>query len=357
MGKDSKISWTNHTFNPYWGCTKIAAGCKHCYAETLANRFGLAWGGQNLRLFGDKHWRDPLKWDREAKASGARARVFCGSMCDVGELREGKAGEAMDEARRRLWKLIEATPNLDWLLLTKRPYNLGQVLPWKEPRENVWVGATVCTQADADKNIPELLQIPAEVRFLSCEPLLEELDLSEWIEYLDHCDACQAENQMQDDDRCPKCGKEGTLTSTVGYAEAERYRNHERWNPDNPAGVADVDGKNPMIRWCIVGGESGPHARPCRVEWIRSLVRQCREDGVPAWVKQLGTEAGFGYLDRVGQRTFDETYSRRCGFWPPDPEGEEHAWILRMKDRAGADLAEWPEDLRVREMPADQQKG
>lgn len=243
MGKDSKISWTNHTFNPWWGCTKVAAGCKNCYAETLATRFGWGWGEfVPRRLFADKHWNEPLKWNREAEKAGVRARVFCGSMCDVFEDRE-----ELSDSRVRLWKLIEATPWLDWLLLTKRPENARRMLPTIQiggeelPRfNNVWLGATVCTQEDADKNIPELLQIPAAVRFLSMEPLLEDVRIHPGV-----------------------LGCVGHIAESFG---------------------------NPLIHWIIVGCESGPHARPCSVGWIYSEVRQCLETNVPCWVKQMAVD-------------------------------------------------------------------
>ena len=180
MGKDSKISWTNHTFSPWWGCAKVATGCANCYAEGLAARFGTQWGPRaDRRFFGDKHWAEPLKWNRAAEKAGVRARVFCSSMADVFEDRRD-----LDDQRVRLWKLIEATPALDWLLLTKRPQNILSMLPptWvASPRANVWMGTTVCTQPDAEKNIIWLLRTPAAVHFLSCEPLLESLDLSKWM--------------------------------------------------------------------------------------------------------------------------------------------------------------------------------
>src|SRR5258707_547906 len=126
MSQQSAIEWTDHTYNPWWGCTKISAGCDHCYADTLSTRYGHdVWGPDApRRFFGDKHWAEPIKWDRDAAAAGVRRRVFCGSMCDWAEGRHDQA-----EARTRLFALIEATPNLDWQLLTKRPGAIPHLVP------------------------------------------------------------------------------------------------------------------------------------------------------------------------------------------------------------------------------------
>src|SRR5690606_14674702 len=129
MAKDSKIEWTHHTFNPWWGCAKVSPACKYCYAETWAKRIGShVWGASApSRFFTDKHWQDPLRWDAEAAERGERRRVFCASMADVFERRK-----ELNEPRERLWKLIEETPHLDWLLLTKRPQNIALMAPWGE---------------------------------------------------------------------------------------------------------------------------------------------------------------------------------------------------------------------------------
>lgn len=118
MGKNSRIEWTDHTFNPWWGCTKVSEACKNCYAEAWSKRVGQqVWGPQaERRFFGERHWLEPLKWNADAAAHGKRLRVFCASMADVFEDRR-----SLDPWRSKLWELIEATPQLDWLLLTKRP--------------------------------------------------------------------------------------------------------------------------------------------------------------------------------------------------------------------------------------------
>jgi len=126
MAKDSAIEWTHHTFNPWWGCTKVSPGCKYCYAETWAKRVGQdIWGSRAPRRdLSEAYWRQPLAWNAEALSTGTRARVFCASMADVFEDRRD-----LDGKRERLWALIEATPKLDWLLLTKRPEAIGAALP------------------------------------------------------------------------------------------------------------------------------------------------------------------------------------------------------------------------------------
>jgi protein gp37 len=224
MGKDSKIEWTTHTFNPWWGCTKVSEACKHCYAESWAKRVGKdVWGPSvERRMFGDDHWRQPLRWNSEAAKAEHRPRVFCASMADVFEERS-----ELDATRLRLWDLIEATPHLDWLLLTKRPQNVLERTRWgSDWPTNVWIGTTVELQKRADELLPELARIPAKVRFISAEPLLGPIDLSPWL--------------------------------------------------------------GSSVDWVITGGESGPKARPASPNWFRSLMIQCMERDVPFHFKQWG---------------------------------------------------------------------
>lgn len=226
MAKDSAIEWTHHTFNPWWGCTKVSPGCKHCYAEAFARRIGRDnWGARaTRRFFGDAHWREPLKWNAEAARAGVRRRVFCASMADVFEARHDLVPH-----RERLWRLVGETPALDWLLLTKRPERVLAAVPWgKKWPANVWVGVTAENQRWAQKRIPILLDFPAAVRFLSCEPLLGPLDLRQWLN-----------------------------------------------------GSRRVD-------WVIAGGESGHGARPMNPEWARHIRNQCLAAGVPFHFKQWG---------------------------------------------------------------------
>ena len=251
--ENSKISWTDHTFNPWWGCVHVSPGCDHCYAETWANRYnpGL-WGVDGTRrLFGDNHWNAPVKWNAAAEKAGVRARVFCASMADVFESRDD-----VFEARLRLWELIHRTPWLDWMLLTKRPENIMARLPhgWSDdPMPNVWLGTTCENQEQADKRIPELLKVPAAVRFLSCEPLLGPVNLDFWI------DAYWNPNIR---DLITK-RKEGSWVQVESPAEQ-------------------------ALHWVICGGESGHGARPMKPDWARSLRDQCQAAGVAYHFKQWG---------------------------------------------------------------------
>lgn len=173
MGEKTGIQWTDHTFNIAWGCTKVGPPCDHCYAEVWAKRVGFSnlWGpNADRRTFGDKHWNEPLKWDRSAAAAGVRRRVFCSSMADVFDNHPKMMSE-----RVRLWELILATPHLDWLVLTKRVGNITRMIPmrWQSRLpNNVWIGISVGLQPEADRDIGRLREIPAAVRFISFEPML-----------------------------------------------------------------------------------------------------------------------------------------------------------------------------------------
>lgn len=232
MGADTKIEWCRHTFNPWVGCSKVSCACDFCYAEAWAKRIGQPelWGTLRRRTTAS-YWRQPLKWDRAAAAAGERHRVFCASLADVFD------NQVPTEWRNDLWELIGRTPNLDWLLLTKRPQNIAKMLPdmdkvigvkwpdfWSWPWPNVWLGTTVENQEEAKRRIPHLKATPAQVHFLSCEPLLEDL------------------------------------------------------------GELDLAG----IDWVICGGESGAKARPMHPGWARSLREQCAAAGVAFFFKQWG---------------------------------------------------------------------
>lgn len=173
MGELSKIQWTDHTFNPWWGCARVSPGCEHCYAETFSKRVGQKiWGVQaERRFFGDKHWAEPVKWNAAAAKAQKRARVFCASMADVFEDRPD-----LVEWRGRLWRLILETPWLDWQLLTKRPENITRLAPgwFSGAPDNVWIGTTIEDRKRLDR-IEHLRRQIASVLFLSLEPLLEDL--------------------------------------------------------------------------------------------------------------------------------------------------------------------------------------
>lgn len=334
----TKIEWTatvrpdgtatpGYTFNPWRGCTKVSAGCANCYAETMSKRnpgvLGI-WGPNGTRVIASESgWREPLKWDRAAATAGERRRVFCASMADVFEDWRGpltgslpswsvlhghpEGGSlsgsklSLDLVRQRLGATIQATPNLDWLLLTKRPENLArfgeEMFGWDVLRHgfppNVWLGVSVEDQARADERIPLLLQAPATVRFLSVEPLLGSVDLT-------------------------RAGFDGRYI-TNPLTGAVPYR------PDLEA--------RPGIDWVIIGGESGPGARPCDAGWIHEIVSSCRDAGVPCFVKQLGS------------RPYSAVRFSAKG-------SDRHVEPIPLRDRKGGDPSEWPASLRVRQFPS-----
>lgn len=250
MAENTKIEWSHHTFNPVVGCQKVGPGCDNCYAEGWSKRSGLVkWGaGEPRRITSDTYWRQPLKWDRAAAALGERHRVFCASLADVFD-NAWPAG-----VRERLFDLIRSTPNLDWLLLTKRPGNIARMLPpdWGAGYPNVWLGCTIVNQVEADRDVPKLLSVRSRVHFLSCEPLLGPLVLR---------------GVSPDGQRCWNW-----LTGVTGTM-----------HPDGPDFYV-----GPKIHWVICGGESGPWARPMHPDWARSLRDQCQAAGVPFLFKQWG---------------------------------------------------------------------
>lgn len=368
MGVNTKIEWCDFTFNCWRGCQKVAPGCYNCYAEAQSKRnpgtLGI-WGPNGTRVVASEAmWREPVNWNRKAEqlrgefaelraernslmfaGKPPRPRVFCASLADVFEdwdgqckmsdgrwanncytsgildrftgvsLAKGKSATTLNDVRARLFKLIDATPHLDWLLLTKRPENVRQMWPsadcvvyhdgdelrtvgidgvdrrgaLRAHRSNVWLGTSIACQDDADRNIPLLLQCRdlSPVLFLSIEPLVGPVMLHHWID------------------------ESGMFHHSQGV---------------------DVD-------WVIVGGESGPNARPCRVEWIRDIVRQCQEVGVPCFVKQLGSNVIHS----------EQEAASVAGMWDAS---QQHFRPL-LTDPKGGDPSEWPEDLRVREVPCD----
>jgi protein gp37 len=265
MAENSKIEWTDHTFNPWIGCTKVHAGCTHCYAEAMmGHRYGKAkWGVDGTRnRTSEAYWRKPLQWNRAAEKTGRPALVFCASLADVFEDRED-----LVEHRRDLFAMVDQTPHLIWLMLTKRPENIHSMWPKQLPddggcghvRRNVWIGTSPCNQETADKSIRELIKCSdlCGGLFLSCEPLLGEIDLNlPWIRHPD-----------------------GTVEKTSA------------------------------IDWVIVGGESGHDARPMNPNWIGGIGRQCIEAGVPFFFKQWGEWAPWKEDEGPAPN------GRPCGFW------------------------------------------
>lgn len=314
MSTKTNIEWTLHTGGPWLGCTEVSPGCAKCYARELAQQrlehifrkayksAGFAdwetrpvWGDKAPRVLTKGFWKDALAWNRAAEKKGERCLVFPSMIDWLDDMPAGiidQDGDWLDknEVLARFLSVIHDTPNLIWQLLTKRPENwraqiddafdhlmeagipgnewLGEWLDGKAP-ENVWVGASVEDQPRA-KRIQALSQIPAIVRFLSCEPLLGAIDL--------------------------------------------RYA---AFNGSDSFSGSLKD----AVNWVIVGGESGPGARPCNVEWIRDIVAQCKATGVPVFVKQLGAHPVIGGIE------------------------------LPLSDKKGGDTSEWVDDLRVREFP------
>lgn len=368
MGEKTGIAWTDYTFNPWTGCAKVSPGCANCYAEGLAERFPGSFGGwgvgQPRKRTSAGNWRQPLKWNKIAAQAGVRRKVFCASLGDWLD------PEVPVEWLADLLALICATPSLDWQLLTKRPelwmdrmelayayiaahctrYTFKvqqQVAQWMRgnPLPNVWIGCTVEDQRRADERIPALLAIPARVRFLSMEPLLEAVDLGSWLGDYD-CHACNCRFwsdglssldvtsvgfRCDEDCRvgdgscncgveiCPHCqtdNGDGNSDATVGL----RSESDEEYHPTG-------------IQWVIVGGESGPSARPFNLHWARSIVRQCKYAGVSVFVKQMGDKPQI-----IDKPCYDPLCN--CG-----------TALLQFKAHHGADPAEWPEDLRVQEFP------
>jgi len=252
MGKNSSIEWCDHTFNPWIGCTKVSPACDGCYAEAMMDlRYGrVKWGGERSRT-SPANWRTPIKWNKDAAAAGTRPRVFCASLADVFD------NQVPPEWRADLFELIRITPNLTWLLLTKRPQNIVKMVRSSGaiagngtrylPR-NAALGTTIEDQPRADINVPALLDAKVQCGplfvFVSCEPLLGPIDLSSWP------------------DRC--------YLRTMG---------------------SDGAAVRPGIDLVIAGGETdqgGHKARPSHPDWFRSLRDQCGDTGTAFHFKQWG---------------------------------------------------------------------
>jgi protein gp37 len=266
MAANSKIEWTDHTFNPWIGCTKVSPGCANCYAESENNRRKWAvegWGrGKPRHRTSQSNWDKVYSWNAQAKNAVERPRVFCASLADWLD------NEVPITWLADLLLLIDQTPNLDWLLLTKRPENFEPrmqaifdsgiadcrvIVPdlWlnhRRPPENVWFGVSVEVQQRANERIPELLKIPARLRWLSCEPLLGPLNLEQvYSSY-------------------------GTIYDVLyGYE----------------MGMGGGFQAN-KIDWVVAGGESGPNARGLDSIWVRSLRDQCKRNKTPFFFKQWG---------------------------------------------------------------------
>lgn len=325
MGKDTAISWTDHTFSPWWGCEKISPACKLCYADTWSKRVGytgqprpsgravlpVLWGpGSERRMFGEKHWAEPLKWNRDAQIAGKPALVFSASMGDVAEARP-----ELVAPRARLVDLVERTPWLTWQLLTKRPENIGVLFSrWVAQGwpPNVWMGVTAEDQAHADLRVPVLLQCGARTLFVSHEPALEVVRWKPW--WLGQGYGAIA----------------GQCVTIDG----------DSWHGDNTASCTACGHGMPRLSWIIVGGESGGGARDFDIACARSTIQAGRQTGTAVFVKQLGVrpiERRFHKAGPAGQ--------------PLGHQGSIDVERIKVTDKHGANRDEWPHDLDVREFP------
>jgi protein gp37 len=246
MGENSRIEWTDHTFNPWFGCQKVSPGCDHCYAEAMMDhRYGkVQWGphGERKRTSA-ANWKKPLQWARAARATGKRPRVFCASLADVFD------NQVPPAWRFDLFALIECTPELDWLLLTKRPENIRKMAPifWQQPvLTNVWLGTTCEDQEHYLRRFHFISEIPVPVRFISYEPALGPL--------------------------------------AIGLAPPVRA-------PD----------------WIICGGESGRGARLMEPWWARNVRDDCELSGIAFFMKQMTAKAPIP--DDLMVRQFPERVS------------------------------------------------
>lgn len=422
MSENTNIEWCTHTFNAWWGCTKVHTGCANCYAEATDARWGGDhWGKDASRRMILGEWGKPAKWNREAEAAGTPATVFASSMCDVFEAFDGAVVNQQDQRlyierpgrlinaeiarnlitttdtgdpvtlaylRSKLWPIIESTPWLRWLLLTKRPENIMGMVPesWREAwPAHVWTGTSPVNQKTADECIPHLLKVPGK-HFLSVEPMVGPVNVSGWpdegIDYTpDSFDASawpgwvssrvllelrrfwtdghrSIKNYWENakSNRAPAFGAIMGMTARQWLCAADspeavvRGRFVHAWNNmgrlisdrgeyvvafgrgrDYSHRFLGADGQyRHKINWVICGGESGAGKtiRPFDLAWARSLRDQCRAAGVPFFMKQLG--------------------AKPCNLPLHIGDGSGRGGLLNKK---GGDPAEWPEDLRVRQFP------
>lgn len=289
MAVNSSIEWCDSTFNPWIGCTRVSPACDDCYAarSTPARTLGVAWGaGQERRRTGAANWKQPGQWQRQAAEfqaeHGRRRRVFCASLADWLD------NEAPVEWLVDLLQLIHDTPDLDWLLLSKRIGNwssriseamgyldsqgpaattlrrwLCQWLDGDAAPRNAWLGITVANQAEADRDVPKLMDAPTVVRFLSIEPMLGAIDIRKFVWPVHPWWPA----------------KFNSLEEAVAAGAAVTYKRQ--------ALVSSAWAKS-MVKWVICGGESGHKARPMHPDWARGLRDQCAAAGVPFLFKQWG---------------------------------------------------------------------
>jgi protein gp37 len=309
VGDVTKIEWADHTFNSWIGCSKISPACDHCYADALmgtAGRYGRAtWGGPGIgegtrTRTSPANWAKARKWNREAAKSGKPVFVFCASLADVFD------NAVPVEWRRDLFELIRATPHLTWLLLTKRPGNIVKLFDeatTEVQRENsggfrvAWprnaaIGCTIANQEEADRDIPKLLAAKAALNpafaFMSMEPLLGPVNLRQWLgDYGCGCGWGGSNTLMY----CNECGWRGVGHETgncgrCGAALSDYYACPKCDGHDGDGGSFGPN--STWLDWVIVGGESGPNARPMDLDWARDLRDQAEAAGVVFNFKQVG---------------------------------------------------------------------
>lgn len=319
----SAIQWTDETWNWLVGCSRTSPGCANCYAADAAKSARLQQFPQYQAV---KEWDGTVQFvesqlDKPLKRRKP-TRYFTCSMSDVFH------ENVSDEWRDRAFAVMALTPWHTYQVLTKRPDRMleymrsldlrrlaryatpfasiaGVSQDWKLPLPNVWLGTTVENQAMADKRIPLLLQTPAVIRFLSCEPLLEEVSIEHWLHL----------------PPCPQHPNE--VAAGWGHLPCDCHSHIERVG---------------KINWLIAGGESGPKARECRIDWLRSLASQCQAANVPVFVKQLGSKAVDVSQYKPHYRSNNRDYNRQIR--------------MKLANSKGGDISEWPEDLRIREFPA-----
>ena len=316
MGDRSAIEWTDATWNPVTGCSKVSPGCAHCYAATLAPRLArmgqqgyteLPWtpenAAANVFLHVDR-LAMPIRWTRPR-------RIFVNSMSDLFH------EQVPDEFILRVFGTMRAAPQHAFQVLTKRPDRMRDLVtrlawrtptqqerdagvrsyvaylgaPGSDPLSNVWLGTSVENQTWADRRIPELLATPAAVRFLSCEPLLGHVDLSVGLRVSWQCSGCRHYYAGRHRETCPDCGRVGYWTGSHAFNR-----------PDSQTGSG--------IDWVIAGGESGPGARPMHSDWVRSLRDQCRAMDTAFLFKQWGQWARGSSMTRNGWRDEDLVIAR-----------------------------------------------
>jgi protein gp37 len=290
------IAWTDETINPIVGCSRISAGCEKCYAETAAKTARLQQFPQYQKVakwngtveFVEKQLEKPYEWKKSKK-------IFICSMADI--FHENVPFNWVEE----IFYMIENCPQHTFQILTKRPERMIEFFDWYIARnsdhsvelqwtmpDNIWLGVSCENQAMADKRIPLLMEIPAKVRFLSCEPLLEPINLSKFL--------------------------------PIEWSEIA-----EDWIESWP-GIGSYS-RDAYPDWIIVGGESGAGSRPCHIDWIRDIASQCQSAKVPVFIKQLGSNAIATRSDNTGN------------------------YKLKLKDRKGSDILEWFDDLRLQQFP------